>query len=70
MPGASWTLTPLCQASQPRAAPNWRCSAGSQLDACEIGAGNAVTLVSWSPTPWPASLSTRSGMHSAGWPGT
>ena len=35
-------------------------------EACEIGAGNAVTLVSWSPTPCPASLSTRSGMHRPG----
>ena len=67
--GASCTLMPLCHASLPSALPNFRCRAVSQLDACAIADGNAVVLTSMSPTPWPASFSTRSGMQRAGLPG-
>ncbi len=63
MPGASCTLTPLANAWAPSAAPKVCCAVGSQLADCAIGAGNAVVPVMKSPTPWPASLSTRSGMQ-------
>ena len=68
--GASMTSTPLCQLSQPIASPRRRCRAGSQLDACAIGAGNAVVFVWPPPLPGRRRSGTRSGMQRAGLAGT
>ena len=70
MPGANITLMPLLCASEPMVRPSRRCRSGFQVAAWATPEGNVVVEI-WRPaTPEPASLSTRSGMQSSGWPFT